>query len=163
MGSLLLSSWSWYAQDLVCVPKSLFPQSCGSSINPTGLQNQIPGSSQSLFWIPKLGTLWWVLEILYQCKNFFGIIVLQLVGRLLGGSVVDLTHCAFQVCCSQSPCPRGRLLLACASAGGTQTLKGRSDSVSVGSLGPGVQFFCFVLFCFVLSPPSISGRYRILF
>ena len=29
-------------------------------------------------------------RILQQCKNFFGIIVLQFVGRLLSGSVVEL-------------------------------------------------------------------------
>ena len=48
-----------------------------------------------------------------------------------------------QVCCSQSPCPCSRPLLTCASAGDTQTLKRRSGSVSLGSLGPGahkVQF-----------------------
>ena len=37
-----------------------------------------------------------------------------------------------QVCCSQSPCPRGRPLLSHASVGDTQTLKGRSGSVSCG-------------------------------
>ena len=30
------------------------------------------------------------LELLQQCKNFFGIIVLQFVGHLLGGSMVGL-------------------------------------------------------------------------
>ena len=49
------------------------------------------------------------------------------------------THCMTQVCCSQSPCPHGRPLLTRASAGDTQTLKSRSDSVSVGSLGPGAH------------------------
>ena len=41
-----------------------------------------------------------------------------------------------QVCCTQSPCPCGRPLLTHASTGNTQTLKGRSGSVSVGFLGP---------------------------
>ena len=36
----------------------------------------------------------------------------------------------------------------------TQTLKGMSGSVSVGSLGPGVHKVC-------LSPPSISGGYGV--
>ena len=44
-----------------------------------------------------------------------------------------------QVCCSQSPCPCSRPLLTCASAGDTQTLKRRSGSVSLGSLGPGAH------------------------
>ena len=48
-----------------------------------------------------------------------------------------------QVSCTQSPCPCGRPLLTCTSAGDTQTLKGRSGSVSVGSLGPGVNKFLF--------------------
>ena len=69
--------------------------------------------------------------------------------HLLGGSIVGLmvtsskrayaTCCVTQVCCSQSPCPRGRSLLTCASSGDTQTLKDRSGSVSVGSLGPGAH------------------------
>ena len=49
------------------------------------------------------------------------------------------THCMTQVCCSQSLCPHGRPLLTHASAGDTQTLKGRPGSVSVGCLGPGVH------------------------
>ena len=46
---------------------------------------------------------------------------------------------ASQVCCSQSPCPHCRPLLTRTSAGDTQTFKGRSGSVSVESLGPGVH------------------------
>ena len=49
------------------------------------------------------------------------------------------THCMTEVCCSQSPCPQSRPLLTHASTGDTQTLKGRSGSVSVGSLVPGVH------------------------
>ena len=77
---------------------------------------------------------------LQQCQNFFDIIVLQFVGHLLSGSMLGLmatsskkiyaTLCVSQVCCSQSPCPCGRLLLTCASAGDTQMLKGRSGLVS---------------------------------
>ena len=44
-----------------------------------------------------------------------------------------------QVCYTQSPCPCGRLLLTRTSTGDTQPLKGRSGSVSVGSLGPGAH------------------------
>ena len=44
-----------------------------------------------------------------------------------------------QVCCSQNPYPHGRALLTHASIGDTQTLKGRSGSVSVGPLGPGAH------------------------
>ena len=61
--------------------------------------------------------------------------------------------CHTQVCCTQSHCPCGRSLLTHTSAGKTQILKGRSDSVSVGLL---------VCTRFCLSPLSISGRYGVL-
>ena len=99
--------------------------------------------------IPRLGNLLWVLELSKQCKNFSGMIVLHLVGHLLSSSMVGLMvtsskktydpYCVSQVCWNQSPCASGRLLLIHASAGDIQTLKVRSDSVSVKSLGPGVH------------------------
>ena len=46
---------------------------------------------------------------------------------------------ASQVCCSQSPCPRAKPLLIRGSTGDTQTLKGRSGSVSAENLGPGAH------------------------
>ncbi|CAM9375804.1 unnamed protein product [Rangifer tarandus platyrhynchus] len=52
--------------------------------------------------------------------------------------MVGLSHLASQVCCTQSPCPRGRPLLTPTSTD-PQTLKGRSGLVSVGSLGPGAN------------------------
>ena len=71
------------------------------------------------------------------------------MGRLLCGSMVGLmetsskrayaTCCVTQVCCTQSPCPCVRPLLTRTSTGDTQTFKGRSGSVSVGSLGPGAH------------------------
>ena len=86
---------------------------------------------------------------MYYVWNLFGIIVLQFVSHLLSGSMVGLmmtsskkayaTHCVTQVYCTQSPCPCGKPLLTHASAGDTQMLKGRSGSVSVGSLGPGAH------------------------
>ena len=51
-----------------------------------------------------------------------------------------------QICCTQSPCPHGSLLLTRTSTGDAQN----SVSVSVGSLGPGVYKVC-------LSPLSISS------
>ena len=50
-----------------------------------------------------------------------------------------IIFCVTQVYCHQSPCPRNRPLLICASTGDTQKLKGRSGSVSVGSLRPGAH------------------------
>ena len=74
---------------------------------------------------------------------------MQFVGNLLSSSMVRLmgtsskwayaTCWVTQTCCSHSPCPYSRPLLTCSSAEDTQTLKGRSGSVSVGSLGPGVH------------------------
>ena len=53
----------------------------------------------------------------------------------VNGNLLQEGLCHTQVCCIQSPCPCGRSLLTCTSTGDTQTLKGRSDSVSVGSPG----------------------------
>ena len=68
------------------------------------------------------------------------------MGLLLQGSMVGLMatsskrayapHCVTQVYCTQRPCPCGRPLMTC-TFGDTQTLKGRSDTVYMGSLGPG--------------------------
>ena len=92
LGLLLLSPGSCCAQSFVCALKE--------SVSPVLWKfcNQIPlvfkvkflGGSQSLCQIPRLGNLWWALELLQQCENFFRIIILQLVGRLLGGSEVGL-------------------------------------------------------------------------
>ena len=57
-----------------------------------------------------------------------------------------------QVSCTQSPYACSRPLLMCTSTGDIQTLKGRSDSVSVGS--PGVHKVLF-------DPPRISGGYGV--
>ena len=56
---------------------------------------------------------WGALEILHQCENFFGVIVLQFLGHLPSSSMVGLmatsskrtytTHLTSQVCCSQIP------------------------------------------------------------
>ena len=56
----------------------------------------------------------------------------QLCGGV-NGNLLQEGLCHTQVCCTQSPCPCSRPLLTCTFAGDTQTLKGRSGSVSVGS------------------------------
>ena len=112
--------------------RSLFPQSCESSVIKShwpSKSNSL-GGSQSLCQIPRLGNLLWALELLQQCEHFFGIIVLQFVGCLLCSFMVGLKSCASQVCCSQSPCPRGRPLLTLAATRDTHTLKDRSGSVT---------------------------------
>ena len=169
-GSLLLFPGSWCPQAFVCaLQESVFPvlwKFCNQI--PLALKVKFPGASQSFCQIPRLGNLLWILELSQHCENFFSIIILQFVGRLLSGSMVRLmatssktyvTHHAFQVCWSQSPCPCSRPLLTCASTGDTLTLKG---SVSVGSLGPGVhkvlfepsEHLCGVWFYTWLCPPS---------
>ena len=55
----------------------------------------------------------------------------------VNGDFLQEGFCHTQVCCTPSPCLSSRPLLAATSTGDTQTLKGRSGSVSVGS--PGVQ------------------------
>ena len=45
---------------------------------------RFPGDSQSLCWIFRLGSLIWGSEPSQQLENFFGIIVLQFVGRSPG-------------------------------------------------------------------------------
>ena len=71
--------------------ESLFPQSCGSSV----VKFHWPPKSNSLgvlssFVGSQLGKSVWDLELLQQYENFFGIIVPQFVGCLLGCSVVGL-------------------------------------------------------------------------
>ena len=51
----------------------------------------------------------------------------------VNGNLLQEGLCHTQVCCTQSPCPCSRPLLTCTFARDTQTLKGRSGSVSVGS------------------------------
>ena len=141
VGSLLLSPRSWCAQGFLCaLQESVSPllwKFCNQI--PLAFKIKFPGGFKFLCWISRLGNLLLTLELLQQCENFFGIIVLQFVGCLLSGSIVGLTCCTSQVCCNQSPCPHSRPLLTHASAGDTQTPKGRSGSVSVGFLGPGIH------------------------
>ena len=55
-----------------------------------------PAYFQFLYLIPRLGNLLWALEFSQQCENFFGIIVLQFVGPLLSGSMVELMATSFK-------------------------------------------------------------------
>ena len=116
-GSLLLFPGSWCPQAFVCaLQESVFPvlwKFCNQI--PLALKVKFPGASQSFCQTPRLGNLLWALELLQQCKNFLGRIVLQFVGHGLRSSIVALmatsskrtyaTCCASQVGCSQSPVP----------------------------------------------------------
>ena len=83
MGSLILSSGFWCAQDFVCAlqDRSLIPPVLWKSNNqiPLGFKVRFPGDSQSLYWVLSLGSLTWGSEPSQQRQNFFGIIVLQFV------------------------------------------------------------------------------------
>ena len=134
--------------------------------------------SQLFHWSHSLGGfIPWVgksvvgLTTLEQCGNFFGIIVLQFMGCLLGSSIVRLMTISFkrtyatclasQDCCCQSPCPCCRPLLTCASSGNTQTLKGWSGSVSCGGQCSFLWVLMHTRFC--LYAPNISGGYGVWF
>ena len=144
VGSLLLSPGSWSTQSFVCaLQESLSPflwKFCNQF--PLAFKVKFPGDSQVPCRIPRWGNMLWDLELLQYCKNFFGIIVLQFVGHLLSSSIVKLMATSSkriyalchtsQLCCSQTPCPHGRLLLIYASTGDTHTFKVRSGSVSYG-------------------------------
>ena len=92
------------------------------------------------------------------------------LGLLLRGSLEPMaasskrtyaTCHASQVCYSQSPHPCGRSLLTCASTGDTQTLTGRSGSVSCGGHCSIPWVLVYLRFC--LHPPSISSGSEIWF
>ena len=57
---------------------------------------KVPESFQSICQIPRLGNLLFGLEVSQQCKNFFGIIVLQFVDRPPGGCIVGLMVISFK-------------------------------------------------------------------
>ena len=60
--------------------------------NPSGIQGQIPWDSQSLYWIPRPGSLTRGSKSSQQWENFFGIIVLQSVGHPPGGCGILFDH-----------------------------------------------------------------------
>ena len=64
--------------------------------NGTGLQSQIPCGLSVPLLEPQVGKSVWALELSQQCENFFGIIVLRFVGRLLSSSAAAAK--SFQSC-----------------------------------------------------------------
>ena len=65
VGSLLVSPGSWCAQDFVCsLQESVSPVLCKFCNQiPLASKVKFSGGSQSLFQIPRLGNLLWVLEL----------------------------------------------------------------------------------------------------
>ena len=95
--------------------------------------------------------------IWYNSSPVCGLSARWLYGGVNGDFPIGLMpHAVWHRSATQSPFPCGRPLVICTSAGDTQTLKGRSGSVSVRSLGPGAHKIC-------LSPPSVSGGYGVWF
>ena len=141
----MLAIWS-LSLVFCALQESLFPPVLWNFCNQIPLTSKVrfPEDSQSICQIPWLRSLLWSLKLLQQCKNFFGIIVLQFVDHPPRGSVVGLmvpsfkrTHTSYfgsQDCCYQCPCPCSRPLLTHASTGGLQTLTDRSDSLLWGGV-----------------------------
>ena len=90
LGSLLFSPGIWCTQGFVCaLQESVSPVLCKFCNQiPLASKVKLPGGSQSLYQIPRLGNLLRVLELSERCENFFSIIVLQFVSHLLGSSMV---------------------------------------------------------------------------
>ena len=138
--------------------KSQFPQSCGSSvIKSFGLQSQIPWGFSVPLADPQVGksvvgpiTFAKLQELLCcNCSPICGLSAQPMVGLMASSSKRTYTiHCTSQVWCIQSPCPHGRPLMTRASTGDTQTLKGRSGSVS---------FVSHCSFPWVLCPQGFGG------
>ena len=152
--TLLLYPGSWCTQGFLCALQESVSLVLWKFCNqiPVVFKVKFPGGSQFFCQIPRLGNLLWALELLQQCENFFGIIVLQLVVCRPGGSVVGLTQQTSQICRSRSPCLRGRPLLTCASTGDRQVWL---------SLLWGPWVLVPTRFC--LSPLSVSGKYGVCF
>ena len=100
---------------------------------------KFPGGSQTLWQISRLGNPLWVLELLNSARisfDNFSVVCGLSAQWLYDGANGDLLQeglcpsCLMQVCCSQGLHPRSRPLLTRASAGDTQTVKGRCGSVS---------------------------------
>ena len=79
LGSLLISSGSRGIQSFVYALQELVSPVLWKFCHQISLifKVKFPRSCQSLYWIPTLWNLLWVLELLQQFKNFFGIIILQ--------------------------------------------------------------------------------------
>ena len=96
----------------------------------------LPGESGSVSRGVPAPFSWVLVHKVCLCPPRVRFPVLGKFSWLYGGVNGDLLPeglCHTQVCGTQSPCPCGRPLLTCTSSGDTQTLKGRSGSVSVRS------------------------------
>ena len=129
---------------LFVLSKSLFPQSCVSSVikyhyppklNFLGVFSPFARSPDGEIWVGPRTFLTVRKFIWYNCSAVCGSSAQQLYGGV-NGNLLQEGLCHIQVCCIQRPCPCCRPLLTLTSAGETQTLRGGSGSVPVSSLGP---------------------------
>ena len=113
------------------------PGPCSSHRQPTPLPETPEHSRTSLDW-SLVGSLllspgsWWAQDFVYAFQESVSPVLCKF-WRLYGGVNGDLLQeglCHTQVCCTQSPCPCSRPLLTHATAGDTETLKGRFGSAS---------------------------------
>ena len=144
--------------------------SCGviAPFSPVLVQRRFccfPGGSQSFCQMPRLGNLLWALEPLQQCKNFFAIIVLQFVCRLLSGSMVGQWRPLPRGLTPHAVPPRSAAARALVPTAGycwsmplEETLKHSKAGVAQSPVG-GHCSFPSILECtgFCLHPPSVSG------
>ena len=113
---------------------------------------QTPGHSQASLAQSLVGSLllppgsWCTRFCLFPPRVYFPVLckLWELYGRV-NGNLLQEGLCHTQVCCTQSPCPCGSLLVTYLSTGDRLS----SVSGSVGSLGPCAHKVC-------LSPLSIS-------
>ena len=153
VGSLLLSSGSWYAQDFFFVPsKSLFPQSCGSSV----IKSHWPSESNSVpLPDPQVGksfvgpsTFATVQELLwYNCSPVCGLSSWWLYGGAHTHHLPGLLQ-------PEAPSPWQVVVELCLRRRHSNI----QSQVSFSFLW-GLWVLVHTKFC--LSPPSISGGYEV--
>ena len=145
---LFLSPGSWCTQSLVCSSQESVSADLWKFCNQIPLASKVrfPGGSQSLCQIPRLGsivgpgTFLTVWEFLwYNCSVVCGLSAQQLYGGVKGNLLQESLCCMLRDACLLQAVPLPPCQATHASTGDTQTLKSRSDSVSVGSLGPGAH------------------------
>ena len=123
-GSLLLFPGSCCTRSFVCALQESVSPVLWKFWNqiPLAFKVKFPGDSQSFCQMPRWGNLLWALELLQQYKHFFGVIVLQFVGHLLSGCIVEVMVSSSRR--THASCPTSRSAAA------------RAPVPTAGSLGP---------------------------
>ena len=152
--TLLLYPGSWCTQGFLCALQESVSLVLWKFCNqiPVVFKVKFPGGSQFFCQIPRLGNLLWALELLQQCENFFGIIVLQCMGCQLGGSMVGLTRLSGLL--------QPKLLPLQQAAADPCLLRRCPNTQRQVWLSPTWGPWVLVCTTFCLNPPSISGWYE---